>query len=454
MKTTVERLEGNQVALEVEVGQERVEQALDQAFRKVAQQVRVPGFRPGKAPRRVIEMRVGKELLYQEALDDLIPRVYTEAISESGIKPIDMPELDILEMEDGKPLRFKAVVEVEPEVTLGEYKGIAATKQIERITNADVDRVLEEMRERSAQLVTTDRQEIQTGDFAIIDFTGYIDEQPFPGGAAQGYTLEIGAGQFIPGFEEQLVGSEPGETKQVTVTFPTDYHATELAGKEARFDVKIHEIKEKSYPALNDDFAKDLGDFETLLELRADIRQRLEDAAAKDAQNTLEVDLTQKAVDLAQVDIPDKMVELQIDHKIQHLERDLQYSGLDKERYLEILGTTEEELRSRMWEEAENEVKTTLVLEAIVAKEGITVTDEEIDERIDSTVQDSPHADTLRSYWESQKRSLRNNMLLEKAVALLVDNGEITEVVVDRPEEDPNEDLETAEEATESEDTR
>ena len=188
---------------------------------------------------------------------------------------------------------------------MGEYKGIAATKQIERITNADVDRVLEEMRERSAQLVTTDRQEIQTGDFAIIDFTGYIDEQPFPGGAAQGYTLEIGAGQFIPGFEEQLVGSEPGETKQVTVTFPTDYHATELAGKEARFDVKIHEIKEKSYPALNDDFARISVILRPFWNYRltfvSDWKMRPRRA------EHFGVDLTQKAVDLAQVDIPDKM---------------------------------------------------------------------------------------------------------------------------------------------------
>jgi len=208
MKSTVEKLGNNQVVMEVEVSPEQVEAALEKASRRLAQQVKVPGFRPGRAPRAVIEMRVGREVLYQEALDELIPEAYRRALQENDIEPIDSPELDILDMEAGKPLRFKATVEVKPEVTLGEYKGLEVTKRITRVTNADVDEVLENMRERFAELVSAEKDTVEQGDFAVIDFTGYIDDQPFPGGAAQGYTLEIGRGAFIPGFEEQLVGAK------------------------------------------------------------------------------------------------------------------------------------------------------------------------------------------------------------------------------------------------------
>ncbi len=435
MKTTLEKLEGNQVALEVEVDEERVEKAVEDAFRKVAQKVKVPGFRAGKAPRRVIETRVGRGFLYQEALDELIPQVYTEAVEENNLKPIDVPAVDILDMEEGKPLRFKAVIEVEPEVILGEYKGLAATKQTQRITNSDVDEVLEDMRERNAQLVTTERNELAAGDFAVIDFTGYIGDQPFPGGAAQGHTLEIGGGQFIPGFEEQLIGAELGETREVLVTFPTDYGSTELAGKEARFDVKIHEIKEKSSPALNDDFAKDVGDFETLLELRADIRKKLEDAAEQQAKRQLEEDLVQATVEGAQVDVPAKMIDWQTDHKMERLENELESSGLNKEQYLQILGTPEEELRARLKTDAEAEVKTSLVIDAIIAAENITVSDEEMDERIETMVGDGPHAETTRNFWTSQKKRLRDTMIREKAITLLVEHAQIDEVEVDKPAE-------------------
>ena len=299
MKSTVERLANNQVVLEVEVGQDQVEAAIDRASRRLAQQIKIPGFRPGRAPRSVIEMRVGREVLYQEALDDLIPEVYSQALKENDLVPIDAPELDILDMEDGKPLRFKATIDVKPEVTLGEYKGLEVTKQVARVPNADVERVLETMRERFAELASVEKDGIEQGDFAVIDFTGYIDGQPFPGGAAQGYTLEVGGGSFIPGFEEQLVGAKVDEVRQIVVIFPEDYRAEDLAGKEARFEVKVHEIKEKRYPALNDDFAKDVGDFQTLLELRADIRKRLEDAEEQEAERQLEQDLIAAVVERA-----------------------------------------------------------------------------------------------------------------------------------------------------------
>lgn len=434
MKSTVEKLGNNQVVLEVEVDQEQVEAALEKASRRLARQIRVPGFRPGRAPRAVIEMRLGREVLYQEALDELIPEAYSRALEENDLVPIDSPELDILDAEEGKPLRFKAIVEVKPEVTLGEYKGLEVTKQVTRVTNSDVDRVLEDMRERMAELVSVEKEAVELGDFAVIDFTGYIDDQPFPGGAAQGYTLEVGGGAFIPGFEDQLVGAKAGEVRQVEVTFPEDYRAEQLAGKEARFEVKIHEIKEKRYPALNDDFAKDVGDFETLLELRADIRKRLEEAEEREAERRLEQDLIEAVVERASCDVPEKMIQHQLEHKRQHFERNLYYSGLDKEQYLELLGITEDEMEARMRTEAEQEVKTSLVMEALVEAEGIAVTDEELDQHIDGLVGEGPDADARRERLEAQRENLRESLVVEKTIDLLKASATINEVIVDKPE--------------------
>ena len=440
MKSTVERLANNQVVLEVEVGQDQVEAAIDRASRRLAQQIKIPGFRPGRAPRSVIEMRVGREVLYQEALDDLIPEVYSQALKENDLVPIDAPELDILDMEDGKPLRFKATIDVKPEVTLGEYKGLEVTKQVARVTNADVERVLETMRERFAELVSVEKDGIEQGDFAVIDFTGYIDGQPFPGGAAQGYTLEVGGGSFIPGFEEQLVGAKVDEVRQIVVIFPEDYRAEDLAGKEARFEVKVHEIKEKRYPALNDDFAKDVGDFQTLLELRADIRKRLEDAEEQEAERQLEQDLIDAVVERASCDIPEKMVQRQVEHKLQHLERELYYSGLDKERYLELLGITEEEMDARLRTEAEKEVKTLLVMEALVEAEAIAVADDELEQHINELVGEGPDADARRERLEAQREHLRESLVVQQAIDLLKASAKISEVIVDEPEPSPEAD--------------
>ncbi|HHV93676.1 MAG TPA: trigger factor [Firmicutes bacterium] len=436
MKSTVEKLGNNQVVMEVEVSPEQVEAALEKASRRLAQQVKVPGFRPGRAPRAVIEMRVGREVLYQEALDELIPEAYRRALQENDIEPIDSPELDILDMEAGKPLRFKATVEVKPEVTLGEYKGLEVTKRITRVTNADVDEVLENMRERFAELVSAEKDTVEQGDFAVIDFTGYIDDQPFPGGAAQGYTLEIGRGAFIPGFEEQLVGAKVGEVRQVVVTFPEDYRVEQLAGKEARFEVKVQEIKQKRYPALNDDFAKDVSDFNTLLELRADIRRRLEEAEEREAERRLEQDLVDAVVDRAACDIPEKMIQRQVDYKLQMFQRDLYFAGLDKERYLEITGITEAEFEAQLRTAAERDVKTSLVMEALVEAEGIVVTEEELDRHIDELVGEGPDAAARRKRLEAQRESLRENLALRKAVDFLKVNAKISEVMVDKPQDE------------------
>jgi trigger factor len=373
-------------------------------------------------------------VLYQEALEELVPEAYVQALRDNDLTPIDNPDFDILEMEVGRPLRFKATVELKPEVTLGEYKGLEATKQTKRVTNDDVDRVLEEMREQNAQLVDSEKEGIETGDFVVIDFTGYVDDQPFPGGAAEGYTLEIGRGYFIPGFEEQLIGAKLKETRQVVVTFPEDYQHSQLAGQEARFDVKIQAIKEKSYPALNDDFAKDVGDFETLLELRADIRQRLEETAGQIAERQLEDDLMKQIAQRSSVDIPNIMIERQMDQKRQRMERELQYSGLTVDQYMEIMDLAEEELEAKWRTEAEAEVKLALVLEALVAAENISVSDEELEEYIKELAGDGPNSALRQAHLESQKEGLQDQLAGEKAVEVIKANARITEVTVDEPE--------------------
>ena len=287
MKATAERLEGNKVALSVEVDADRVEQALEQAYRKGVREVNVPGFRKGRVPRKVIEAKFGKEILYEEALEILLPEAYQEALKTTETEPIDQPELSDVEIEAGKPLRFRAEVDVIPEVELGEYKGIKVEKLVERVESKDIDHQLWHLQEENSELVSTDRDVVQDGDFVVIDFEGFIDGEPFQGGAGKGVTLEIGSGRFIEGFEEQLVGAKLGVEHEVKTTFPDDYPADELKGKEALFKVTVDSIKVKQVPQIDDDFARDFGDAETLLELRSKIRTEMEEAASKRAENEM-----------------------------------------------------------------------------------------------------------------------------------------------------------------------
>jgi trigger factor len=380
MSAKWEKLEGNQGVLTVEVEASEVDTALDQAFKKVVKKVNVPGFRKGKMPRKLFEQRFGVESLYQDALDILLPKAYGDAVEETGIEPVDRPEVDIEKMEQGSNLVFTAKVIVKPEVKLGEYKGLEVEKTETEVTEEDVQNELTRLQEQQAELVVKEDGAIENGDTVNLDFEGFVDGEAFEGGKAENYSLEIGSGSFIPGFEEQLVGEKAGAEKDVNVTFPEEYHAEELAGKPAVFKVKIHDIKSKQLPELNDEFAKEAeGDAETLEDLKKELRTKLEESKKQEAENQTRETVIEKASENAEIEIPEAMVNTELDRMVQEFGQRLQMQGMNLDLYYQFSGTSEEALREQMKEDAQKRVRTNLVLEAIVEAENIEVSEEEID---------------------------------------------------------------------------
>lgn len=380
MSAKWEKLEGNQGVLTVEVEASEVDTALDQAFKKVVKKVNVPGFRKGKMPRKLFEQRFGVESLYQDALDILLPKAYGDAVEEAGIEPVDRPEVDIEKMEQGSNLVFTAKVIVKPEVKLGEYKGLEVEKTETEVTDEDVQNELTRLQEQQAELVVKEDGAIENGDTVNLDFEGFVDGEAFEGGKAENYSLEIGSGSFIPGFEEQLVGEKAGAEKDVNVTFPEEYHAEELAGKPAVFKVKIHDIKSKQLPELNDEFAKEAeGDAETLEDLKKELRTKLEENKKQEAENQTRETVIEKASENAEIEIPEAMVNTELDRMVQEFGQRLQMQGMNLDLYYQFSGTSEEALREQMKEDAQKRVRTNLVLEAIVETENIEVSEEEID---------------------------------------------------------------------------
>ncbi|MBS4199842.1 trigger factor [Bacillus sp. FJAT-49732] len=420
-----EKLEGNKGVLTVEVDVETVTKGLDDAFKKVSKQVNIPGFRKGRIPRSMFEQRFGVESLYQDALDIILPDAYMSAIEETGIEPIDRPDIDIEQMEKGKELIFKATVQVKPEVKLGEYKGLEVEKMDTEVTDEDVDAELKQLQERQAELVVKEEGEVVEGDTVVIDFEGFVDGEPFEGGKSENYTLEIGSGSFIPGFEDQLVGVKAGEEKDVEVTFPEEYHAEELAGKPAVFKVKLHEIKSKELPELDDEFAKDVSeDSETLEDLKASIKNRLVESKKNEAEQTLRNELVDKATENAEVDIPEVMVETEVDRMMKEFEQRLQMQGMTMDLYFQFSGQDADALRGQMKEDADKRVKTNLTLEAIVQAENIEIDDEAANEEMKKM------AETYQMDLEEIKRLLGGNLenlkadlKIQKAVEFLVENS-------------------------------
>ncbi|AKU25955.1 trigger factor [Geobacillus stearothermophilus] len=383
MSVKWEKLEGNEGVLTVEVDAEQVNKGLDAAFKKVVKNIALPGFRKGKVPRVLFEKRFGVEALYQDALDILLPEAYAKAVEEAGIEPVSMPEIDIEQMEKGKSLIFKAKVTVKPEVKLGQYKGLEVEKMDTTVTDEDVENELKRLQENYAELVVKEDGTVENGDTVVIDFEGFVDGEPFEGGKAENYSLEIGSGTFIPGFEEQLVGMKAGEEKEIQVTFPEEYHAEQLAGKPATFKVKVHEVKAKQLPALDDEFAKDVDEeVETLDELKAKIRARLEEAKKNEAETALRNAVVEKAAANAEIDIPAVMVQNETDRMLREFDQRLQMQGLNLQLYYQFSGQDEAALREQMKEDAEKRVRAALTLEAIAKAENIEVTDEEVEEEL------------------------------------------------------------------------
>lgn len=379
MTATWEKKEGNQGLLTVTVPKEEVDKGLDKAFKKVVKQINVPGFRKGKMPRPLFEQRFGVESLYQDALDFILPEAYGNAVEEAEINPVDRPEIDVTQMEKGKELIFEATVTVEPEVELGDYKGLSIEKQDREVTDEEFNQAIEDAVSRQAEL-TVKEGEIAEGDVVNINFDGYVDGEAFEGGQAEGYDLEIGSGSFIPGFEEQLIGLKANDSKDVVVTFPEEYHAEELAGKEATFKCEVNEVKSKEIPELDDELAQELDEsVSTVDEYKEKLRKDLEEAKVNQAEATEKEEAITKATDNAKVDIPEAMVNTELDRMMQEFEQRISQQGLNLELYYQFSGQSEEELKAQMKEDAEKRVKTNLTLRAIADAENIEVSDADVE---------------------------------------------------------------------------
>ena len=428
MSAKFEKLEGNQGVLTVEVDAEKVNESLDSAFKKVVKQVNVPGFRKGKMPRPLFEKRFGVESLYQDAIDLMLPDAYTAAIEETGIEPVDRPEIDVEQIEKGKSFIFTAKVIVKPEVKLGEYKGIEVEKFDTTVTDEDVDNEIKALQEKQAELVVKEEGKAELGDTVVMDFEGFVDNEAFEGGKADNYSLELGSGQFIPGFEEQLVGLGTGESKDVEVSFPEEYHATELAGKPAVFKVTLHEIKGKELPELDDEFAKDVDDeVETLDALKEKIKSRLEHDKKHEGEHHIQDTLVEKVTAGSEIDVPQIMFDNEVDRMLQEFEQRLQMQGMNLELYFQFSGQNEQALRDQMKEEAEQRVRGSLTLEAIGKAENIEASEEEINEELEKmSSQYNMTVENIRTALGNLD-ALKGDIIARKTVQFLVDNSKTVE---------------------------
>lgn len=428
MSAKWEKLEGNQGKLTVEVDAETFNKALDQAFKKVQKQLNVPGFRKGRVPRQIFEQRFGVESLYQDALDIVLPDAYSNAIDETGIEPVDQPEIDIEQIGKGQSLIFTADVTVKPEVKLGEYKGLEVPKVNTEVTDEDVEAELKELQKRHAELVVKEDEPAEQGDTVVIDFEGFVDGEAFEGGKAENHSLEIGSDSFIPGFEEQLVGVKAGDEKEIQVTFPEEYHAEELAGKPAVFKVKVHEVKQLVLPELDDDFAVDVDDeVETLDALKEKIKNRLKDEKEHAAKHEVENAVIEKAAENAEIDIPEVMIDNEVERMVKEFDQRLQQQGLNLELYSQFSGQDIDSLKETMREDAEKRVRVNLTLEAIVKAENIDVTEEEVEKELQNMAEmyNMP-VEQIQQILGSTV-GIKEELKFNKAVQLLVDNSKTVE---------------------------
>lgn len=425
MSAKWEKQEGNEGILTIEVSSNEFDKALDQAFKKVVKDVQIPGFRKGKVPRKIFENRFGVESLYQDAVDIVLPSAYSNAVEETGINPVEQPEVDIEELEQGKDLVFTAKVTVKPEIKLGEYKGLEVEEQSAEVTDEDVQEAIEKQREQHAELIVKEEGNVEQGDTVVIDFEGFIDGEAFDGGKGENHPLEIGAGQFIPGFEEQLVGKEAGNESEIDITFPEEYHAEDLAGKAATFKVKIHEIKTKELPELDDEFAKDLDEeVETLDELKAKKKTELEDQKKQDAENQKRETLIEKASDNAEVNLPEAMVTTELERMIKEFEQRLQSQGMTMEMYFQFSGQDESALKEQMKADAEKRVKTNLTLEAIYNEENLEISEADVDKELENMASMyQTDVDQLKQMLGGNTDAIKEDMKFKKALDFLVEKS-------------------------------
>ena len=424
MNVQVENLEKNMAKLTIEVPAEEVEKALQAAYMKEKNKISIPGFRKGKVPRAMIEKMYGAAVFYEEAANILIQNNYAQAMEESKADIVSRPTIDVVQIEAGKPFIFTAEVAVRPEVTLGKYKGVQVTKIDTTVSEDEVNAALEAERQKNARTVSVTDRAVAEGDTAVIDYEGFVDGVAFEGGKGENHSLVIGSHSFIDTFEDQLVGHNPGEEVEVNVTFPTEYHAPELAGKPAVFKCKIHEIKAAVAPELNDEFAQDVSEFDTLAEYKEDLRKQLEANKEVEAKRTKEDEAIKKIIDKSTMEIPEAMIETQCENMVNEFAQRIAQSGLSMEQYMQFSGMTLDKLKEQVRPEAETRIKSSLVLEQIAKEENIEIADSEVDAEIEKmAAQYGMEADKLKEYMgDAERESMKKDLAVTKAVELIMDN--------------------------------
>ena len=413
----------NEVKLEITIEAEKFENSIKKVYFQNVKYFNIPGFRKGKAPQNIVERYYGKEIFYEDAFNDVVPDEYEAALKENKIEAVSRPQIDIITMEKGKDLVFTAIVATKPEVKVDKYKGIEIEKIEYNVSDKDVDAELKTMQEKNARIITVDDRAVENKDIAVIDFEGFVDGVAFEGGKAENHELEIGSGAFIPGFEDQVIGMKIDEEKDIKVTFPKEYFSKDLAGKDATFKVKVHEIKKKEMPKLDDEFAKDVSEFDTLAELKKSIKDRL-DKQNKDREKYEKQEAVMKVIcNNLKADIPDGMVEMEIDNMMKDMEQRMSYQGLTMEKYLKMLNQTEEDFREQYKPQAIEAIKSRLALEAIIKAEKIEATEKELSEKIKEMASAYGKKEEELSKNENIVNYIKDGIKSEKAMDLLVENS-------------------------------
>ena len=425
MSLQVENMEKNMAKLTIEVSAEELEKAIQGAYLKQRNKISVPGFRKGKVPRQMIEKMYGAEIFYEDAANALIPTAYGKAYDECELDIVSQPKVEVVQLEKGKPFIFTAEVAVKPEVTLGEYKGLSVDKVSNRVTAKEVDAKLEEEQKKNARTVVVEDRAVQDGDEVVLDFEGFVDGVAFEGGKGENYPLTIGSGSFIPGFEEQLIGAEAEKEVEVNVTFPEEYHSEDLAGKAAVFKCTVHEIKAKELPELDDEFAAEVSEFDTLDAYKADIKAKIKEQKIADGNRKKEDQAVEKAVANATMEIPEAMIDTQVNQMAQDFAQRIQQQGLSMELYFQFTGMTAEKMMEELRPQAVKRIETRLVLEAIAKAENIEITDEKIDEELAKMAEAyKMEVEKLKEFMgENEKEQMKMDLAVQEAVTFLADNA-------------------------------
>ena len=424
MSVQVENLEKNMVKLTIEVPAEELEKAIDAAYKKQKNQISIPGFRKGKVPRTMVEKMYGVEVFYEDAANTLMQQNYPSAVEESGVDIVSRPSIDVVQIEKGKPFIYTAEVAVRPEVTLGKYMGVTVTKIDTSVSDDEVAEALEQQRNNNARTISVTDRPVAVGDTAVIDFEGFVDGVAFEGGKGENHPLEIGSHTFIDNFEDQLVGKNAGDEVEVNVTFPEQYQAADLAGKPATFKVKINEIKAKELPELDDEFAQDVSEFDTLAEYKESLKKNLEEKKENEAKRTKEDEAVQKIIDKSKMDIPEAMIDTQCETMIEEFAQRIAQSGLSMDQYLQFSGLTVDGLKEQVRPEALSRIQASLVLEQIAKDENIEVSDDDVNAEIEKMAASyGMEADKLKEYMgDAEKESMKKDLAINKAVELVMSN--------------------------------